>query len=206
MLSLFLISFVLAIPAISPHAFYGTVAYSDGKLIQENLTITAKINGIEVGKSDIINGKYDLIAESIKGGERIDFYITGKNEAIGYDFFEAFEITELNFTTNLINPNSETQNGDDSDSQGSSGGGSSSSSGGIISPPPTTNESASSSEENTTQTQENEEQEIVSPGMTGAVIGFLKSGEGIASLITFILIVILLIGVMILKKKSPKNE
>lgn len=199
------ISFVLAQSIPKPHGFYGYIFYSDGTPIQENLEISAKINNFS-DNSIINNGKYeDLVVESETSGT-IYFYLGGLDNPIGNYTFQSFEITELNFTTNLINPSSETQNDDDSGSQGSTSGGSSRSSGGSISSLPTINESASSSEENTTQTQENEEQEIVSPGMTGAVIGFLKSGEGIASLITFILIVILLIGVVVLKKKSPKNE
>ncbi len=53
---------------------------------------------------------------------------------------------------------------------------------------------------------EADKQRETGPGITGGVIGFLKTGTGIGLIFTF-LIVVLGIGVMMaLKKKSPKNE
>jgi len=50
---------------------------------------------------------------------------------------------------------------------------------------------------------EADKEKATGPGITGAAIGFLSSGKGI---ITIILILVLGIGVIVLKKRSPKNE
>jgi len=99
---IFLISMVSAIPL--PHAFYGTVKYSNGGFIEEG-TIVAQIDNITVGNTEIINGSYDLIVESEYGG-LIYFYLGGENESIGTFLFDSFEITELNFMIEIPEPES----------------------------------------------------------------------------------------------------
>jgi len=224
MLGLFLVGFVLAIPTY-PHAFYGTAKFTNGTNISDGYIITGEVNGVTSGSCVIYNGKYDLVVTDTTNGGQVKFYIQGE-KADQTSIFKMFEITELNITiksapeafggcgdgicgdvetcsTCPVDCGSCPSNNDGS-SDGGGGGGSSGGSGGIISQPPT-NDSASGPEGNTTQISETEEQGA-GPGITGGVIGFLKSGEGIVSLITFILIIILLIGVVLLKKKSPKNE
>jgi len=99
-LGIFLISFVSAISY--PHAFHGTIVYSNGTIIQEG-TITAKINELEVGSCNIVNGLYDLVVES-DNNELIYFYIQEKEESIGNYKSKAFEITELNFIIETQEP------------------------------------------------------------------------------------------------------
>jgi len=226
--------FVLAIPPI-PHAFEGNVYYSDGiTLIGEGYIITAMIGDFEIS-ADIINGKYDLMVES--DGGTIEFYISEQTEAIGNYPFASSHITELDFTTELVNPVPEPSCGDsicnneetcstcsedcgvcrtyddDDDNGGSPGGGSPS--GG--SPTTTTSEDGqiiitaideTSDEENETiDLIYNENQETIGPGITGEVIGFVKSGVGMG-LIFAVLVLIVGIGVVTLRKKksSVKKE
>jgi len=194
------ISFVLSQGISKPHAFYGDVHYSDGTTLLENgYSVTAKIDGVEVGKSDIINGEYDLVVEGEKG-ETIYFYVN--EEKVETSVFEEFGITELDFFTDIAKPTSPENNNDDNDNEDS------------------TRKSSSSSSSSTTQTNDNtiklnikteddentnlisNENQETSPGITGAVIGFVKSGGGIGLIFTLL---ILGIGVMILRKRASKN-
>ncbi len=194
------ISFVLSQGISKPHAFYGDVHYSDGTtLLEKGYSVTAKIDGVEVGKSDIINGEYDLVVEGEKG-ETIYFYVN--EEKVETSVFEEFGITELDFFTDIAKPTSPENNNDDNDNGDS------------------TRKSSSSSSSSTTQTNDNtiklnikteddentnlisNENQETSPGITGAVIGFVKSGGGIGLIFTLL---ILGIGVMILRKRASKN-
>jgi len=203
---LFLIGTVFASMPL-PHAFHGIVTYSDGTLIQESLEITAKINNEEVGSSNIINGKYDLVVESESEGETIYFYIEGLTEAIKTDKFESFEITELDFATTLTNPNITPVNPPSSNSGGS---GSSGSGGGnspnnpIIILNKTGDDEVINNEENKTINL-NETEKTTSPKITGAVINFVNSNKG-SSLI--VVLIIIGIGMITIKKKykTSKNE
>ena len=202
----FFISLVSA--STFPHAFYGTVAYSDGTLIQEAWIMIAKINGEEVGRSDIINGKYDLITESAEGGP-IDFYISGKSEIIKSYIFEAFEITELNLVTNIPNPNADSNSGRDDHSSDNGGSddtpsGSSSSNSTIILNKIT--DTQTTNEKNTIGLNGN--QETTNQKITGGVIGFIKSGGGLIVLIFSVLIIVIGIGVIVIQKKhkTSKND
>ena len=96
---IFLISVISAVPL--PHAFYGNVDYSNGESVEG--VITAKIDESIVGRCDIVSGFYDLIVNSEYGG-LIYFYLEGKNEPIGTFFFDAFEVTELNFIIEIPEP------------------------------------------------------------------------------------------------------
>jgi len=53
---------------------------------------------------------------------------------------------------------------------------------------------------------EADKQKETGPGITGGVIGFLKSGGGLVAMIFVILIIVIGIGVIILKRKTSKNE
>ena len=108
LIGIFLISFVGAVP--SPHAFYGTIRYSDGDHVYG--TIIAERNDIEVGSSDITNGNYELIVSSESGGI-IYFYLDGKEEPLANYTFEAFGITELNLVIEI----DEEDDDDESDSK-----------------------------------------------------------------------------------------
>ena len=99
-----------------PHAFNGLVNNQNGEGI--NGTITAKINGLIVASSGIINGAYDLVVESENGGT-IDFFIDSQSGSIGNHIFTGFAVTELDFTVEVENS---------SESGGGGSGGSSSSS------------------------------------------------------------------------------
>jgi hypothetical protein len=201
------ISFVFSQGITKPHAFYGDVYYSDRITLLENgFSVTAKIEGVIVGSSEIMNGKYDLIIEG-KKGKTIYFYINEK-EVKNY-IFEEFGITKLDFFTDIVKPTSPENNDNNEENNNNDGG----SLGG-----------GSPSDSSTTQTNENtiklnieteddskdsisldkdKTSEKTSLGITGAVIGFVKSGGAIG--LIFILLIVG-IGVMILKKGAPKNE
>ena len=200
---LFLIGTVFASMPL-PHAFHGIVTYSDGTLIQESLEITAKINNEEVGSSNIINGKYDLVIESESEGETIYFYIEGLTEAIKTNKFESFEITELNFATTLTNPNITPVNPPSRSSGGSGSGGSNSPNNPIIILNKTVNNEIINYEENKTISL-NETEETTSPRITGAVINFVSSNKGSGLIVVLIIIGI---GAITIKNKykTSKNE
>ncbi len=84
------VNFVSAIPL--PHAFYGTVTYSNGE--NANGIVAAKINDINVGESTIVGGSYNLVVNSEYGG-MIYFYLD--NNILGNYTFSRFSVTELNF-------------------------------------------------------------------------------------------------------------
>lgn len=90
---IFLIGIVSAVSA--PHGFYGGVAYSNGT--SAGGTVTAKIENVVVGNSVISNGLYDLVVEADAG---IVYFYLG-NDLIGNYTFDAFDVTELNFTIDV---------------------------------------------------------------------------------------------------------
>jgi len=89
-----------------PHAFNGKVEYSDGTNVQG--VLVAKINDVEVGRADIVNGVYDLVVES-ENEELISFYFEG--ELIGTYVFDSFKVTELDFVIEIPNLNDDGDNG-----------------------------------------------------------------------------------------------
>ena len=191
----------------SPHGFEGNIYYSDGTLIQENLGITAKINSVLVGSAVLSNGAYDLVVESESGGT-IYFYIDGQSGEIGSYVFDAFAITELDFTTSLSNPDASSSGSGGGSSGGGGGGGSTSSSGGSGS---SSSSSSSPIDLGTNDNVETQEQEEISlkptnqeaSGITGALIGFSESGIGIG--FVFMLMVLFIgVAIVVLKKTSPK--
>ena len=205
MLSLFLIGVVFAIPPI-PHAFEGNVYYSDGTtLLEDGYTIIAIIGDFEIS-ADIINGKYNLMVES--DGGTIEFYISGQTEAIGNYPFVSSNITELDFTTTLTNPDTTPVSPPPNNNNGGSPGGGSSSGDSpiIITSETTDNQTNTTNEENTIGLNGN--QEPTSSGITGGVIGFIKTGGGLVTMIFAILIIVIGIGVIVIQKKhkTSKND
>lgn len=205
---LFLIGLVSAIPL--PHAFYGNVYYSDGTPIQENLIITAKLGDFN-DSSVIKNGKYGyedtLIVKSESTNGTVYFYIDGLNEPIKNYTFKAFEITKLDFTTDLEKPvngtDSEPETSpEDSDSSGDRDSSSSSNSGFYESSAKdnliTLNYETESLKESDTINLNKNLPETGS-GITGSVINFVESGKGIMALVALIGILAL---IFIIKKKK----
>ena len=204
---LFLIGLISAITY--PHAFYGTVTYSDGTLIQENLIITARLGDFE-DTCIIQDGKYGynesaLIVESETGGD-IYFYIQGVNELIETFPFEALNITELNLTTNITNPNSSNESNDSSENNESSDSSTSSGSGGYGGGSFSLDDNviklnyktSSLGEINSVKINETE----TNPGITGSVIGFMNSGKGI---VVFLVLTGILMTLFIIKKYKQKK-
>jgi hypothetical protein len=206
----FMALFVLGLASAvitTPHGFYGEVDYSDGVLIQDSLSITAKISGMIVGTTTIINGIYDLVVESENGGT-IDFYIQGQSGTIGNYVFTGFAVTELDFATSLANPNAGSSSSSSSSSGGGGGGGSSSSSSSSTStqtPDNTINLNTETKNDNDINLISNENQGTKNPGITGAITGFAKTPEGIIFIIAGI-IILAGIWVMTLRKEPPQNE
>jgi len=124
----------------------------------------------------IVNGKYELIVESEDGGD-IEFFIEGLNNKIGTYEFKDFEITNLDFTTTLVNLNPGVVNtGGGNSGGGSSGGGSNGGSSSVTKEIINLNEKSLNEEEVEINLKSNENHAPTSSGITGAVIGFAKSG------------------------------
>ena len=203
---LFLVGLISASNPL-PHAFYGNVEYTNGTLV-ENGKITANINGVEVGNSEIVNGAYDLVAESDNELETIYFYFDGLDASIETFLFESFEITELNFVIEVSsesggdshggsnNDDSSTSNNDDDDS--------SSSPSSSKTPIQTTSNDNLNSED--AEISSNENQKTTSPGITGGVIGFAKTGKGIGLIFGLLIIVLGIEIITISRKKLKKKE
>ncbi|MFH1608383.1 MAG: hypothetical protein ABIA78_04590 [archaeon] len=154
----------------SPNAFYGDVYYSDGTLIQDNLELTAKISGEEFS-SILLNGGYDVVIESENSGT-VYFYIAGLEGAIGTQQFDAFAVTELDFTTELVNPASAGSNPSTNPSKKGSSSGSST----IRLIPDVGDDVTPSSITGVVQTIDLEDDEQNS-GVTGAVVGGIGTGQ-----------------------------
>ncbi|MBU1252634.1 MAG: hypothetical protein KJ905_02490 [Nanoarchaeota archaeon] len=208
-LGLFLIGLASAIP--SPHAFNGNVYYSDGtSLLQENLEVTAELGDFEVS-SMVTNGGYDLIVESDAGGT-IYFFITKENgvyEEIRNYTFKSFEITELDLVTSIIKPVppvAPPANNPPTSSPSSSGGSSGSSGSSTTTIDNTIQLNGEESSNSDGSNGENinlslNEEEILgrkNPGITGAAIGFIKSGTGMGLIFTLL---VLGAGAVIIKKR-----
>ncbi|MFH1608381.1 MAG: hypothetical protein ABIA78_04580 [archaeon] len=88
----FVLSLSLVFAMDYPHAFHGTVKYTNGESIPNGYIVTGKIGGEVRGSCVASDGKYDLIVTG-PGGE-VKFYIQGEETEESYDF-EVFEITEL---------------------------------------------------------------------------------------------------------------
>jgi len=177
------------VSAISmPHAFYGEVHYSNGVLVQDGLTITANIDGVEE-TSPVVGGLHDLVVES-EDDATVYFYIDGLTEAIGSYTFESFAVTELDFTTVLSNPNSEEDDDTDSSSSGSSSGRGSSSSNNIY------EDYEKISEEDNSFAVETQK---ISSGITGSAIG-VSGFNNLLGIVGGVLVLVLLITILIILK------
>ena len=189
---IFLIGFVSAMS--SPHGFSGKVYYSDGSTLMDSGTITAKIGDFEINSDINSDGLYDLVVESQNDGT-VEFYFSGEIEAVEKYEFESFEVTELNIVTNIealvvddeINTNKNSGGG-------SSGSGSSSNSNeNVIDLTPNVEDNQEDKQNEGEEISEKKEEitrENIDSGITGAVIGFAKSGKGIVTLVFATLIVV----------------
>ncbi len=209
--ALILAHFVLALGGPLPHAFYGNVFYSDGKPISGNLTITAAINGSNY-TSEVINGNYDNLVVTSDSGGTIYFYLQGLVSPIDSYPFQAFNVTELNFTTTLKNPNppSPTPTPSPSPSSSSSGGGGGAPSSGntiVLTPsqnPPQGNTPPSGNNGNQNTPASSSSSSSNGAPITGGVIGFVSSGWGIAIVGLFLALAVVGV-VMAVKRKPSKN-
>jgi hypothetical protein len=122
-LTLFLLcSLALAEPT-KPQAFNGYVLYSDGNPVQESLKLRAELNGFNKTVA-LQSGYFDIVVQSDDSKGTVYFFLEGLGQ-ISEQPFQPFEVTEIDFTTTLVNPN-----GGGSSSSGSTSGGGGSSSGG----------------------------------------------------------------------------
>jgi len=95
---IFLVALISASPIPEPHAFYGSVIYANGEIVESG-TIVAKMDNEIIGQAEIINGYYDFLV--IPGREGIIFfYFNGFK--IGEYEFEDFGVTELDFVIGEI--------------------------------------------------------------------------------------------------------
>jgi len=178
--------------------------------------VIAKINGGEVGSSEIVSGSYDLVVESDSGGN-IYFYVNG--ETVGSETFKTFEVTEKDFTTSIVIPTDSEDSGDNSNSNnnpggGSPGGGSSGSSSSpssgstIILGVVENNETTYTTLGNSDEAQEGYNEREISGGwgfgITGAAIGFLSSKNGVG--VIFIILVILGAGLVVIDKRKMQRK
>ena len=90
LLGIFLISSVLAVSA--PHAFHGTVKYTDNTIVEGELIVKFNEEEFQV---KLNNGEYEITVESSNPDRIVEFYFN--NEKIGEANFESFEVSELNF-------------------------------------------------------------------------------------------------------------
>jgi len=198
--TIFLIGFVYAVglPPPLPDHFIGNVTI-DGQNAPIGTQISIYVNSTLKPIYSISEaGKYDLYITTGEFNDSVIFKIQDRLAGNATRQGGKTIYRDLSITT--------TSSGDSGGSSGGGGGGgggggSSGSSAGIISPSSTTNESASGSEDDTTQTSKTIGQKSSTTGITGAVIDFLGSGEG---MIIVLVILILGIGVMLIKFKAPK--
>lgn len=193
---IFLIGTVLAVFEVTKVGdWWGTVTINE---ISGNngAVVDAYIDGNKVTSAIVGDHETNYYLIHIEGqdGNEILFKINGF-EAERVDWSNGDHRLDLSVTIQESSSNSPPS------SSGSSGGSSSSNSGSEdIQNTPETFSSTSSNSEGTIQTQEIEEQET-SPGITGAVIGFLGSGKGITAIV---ILIVLGVGVILIKSKTPK--
>ena len=197
----FFVSLVSAVPG-SPHGFFGEVKYSGGASVESGVVV-AKIGGVEVGRSSIVEGGYDLVATSGIGGVRVYFYLEGSDDVIGDFDFVAFEVSEYDLeVADVVVDSGDDGSGDggSSGSSGSSGSGSSSgssvdSSGTIVL------NSVDDSEEDDLQLVSSDDVDVsVGGGMTGGVVGILGTTGGLVVVVFIVLVVGMLVGVLVRRK------
>jgi hypothetical protein len=207
-----LLSLALVFPLVSaqglipPHQFYGDVSYNNAPA-PNGISVVAKIDGEVVKETTTLNGKYGysplfFITDPTEGSDvkTVVFYV-GDVESESY-VFESGRSTPLNLAGfgPAINPPPSSGGGGGGGSGGGGGGGSSSSSG------TTTTTSTTTSEENSEA--EEEEEEIIDvnapqnsgSSITGAVIGFMKSGTGFGFVI--LILVIFVVGAILVRNRK----
>jgi hypothetical protein len=200
-------AFVLAQGPGVPHQFYGTATYNNAAAV--SLSVETYIKGEKVASTTTANGIYGynpiFLIKDPEGeyeGKTIQFYLNGVNTGQTY-VFENGASTKLDLSASGTTT-SPPPNGNGGSPGGGPGGGSSPSS---TTSTQTTNDIVDLNIE--TQDDEifnlDENQETTSPGITGAVIGFVKTGKGIGLIIGTI-IILAGIGVIFMTRKSPKNE
>jgi hypothetical protein len=78
---------VLAVPGI-PHQFWGAVTVN-GQPASDGLTVTAKINGVEVKSTTTSGGEYNLIIDdpfNDRSGDAVNFFVEGKDTDQSLDY------------------------------------------------------------------------------------------------------------------------
>ncbi len=199
----FLIGLVSAVPPIPDH-FIGNASI-DGQDAPVGTQISVYVDSTLESVYDVIEaGKYDLYVKTGIAGTSpsiIEFKILDK--LAGNSTRQGGETIYLDLAVSTS-----TSSGTSPSSSGNpSGGGGGSSGGGFIPSSTQTNEtnptnlttiSDTEKEEDKTETKDKE----TKFGITGNVIGFLGSGEGIVAII---IVVVLAIGVILIKFESPRK-
>jgi len=190
-----LIGSVLAVDVTKVGDWWGTVKvngeYTNGAVVD------AYINNVRVASAIVgdIQPNYYLI--HVEGDVR-DNIVFKVNEKEAETESWSYGDHKLNLEV-IIDSDEENNNG------GSPSGGSPSGNSPIIITSQTTDNQTTNEENETIDLNSNEKQEPTSPGITGGVIGFIKSGGGLIALGFFILVVAIGIGVMVIKFKPLKK-
>ena len=221
---------VSAVPPI-PHAFRGDAKYTNGQNIPDGYIVTARLDNQPISTSSVIkDGKYGyddplLVSDIIGDGNKVYFYINGKsveNEPVN---FIIGDVTNLDLT--VKSPPSDFDGCGDgtcddgetcsncpvdcgscsyNDNGDSPGGGSSpksvtSKDGQIV----ITAVDDSDEGNETIDLSSSETQETIGPGITGGVIGFVKSGVGIGFIFAILLLIVGIGIVTFRKRKQPQS-
>jgi hypothetical protein len=168
---------------------------------------TVTINGVSGNNGAIVETYIsgNKVATAIVGEYEKDYYLIHVEGQEGNEVLfkiNGFEAERANWSNedHRLDLSVTIQESSSDNPPSSSGGGGSSSGSEDIQNTPETSSSTSSNSEETIQTQETEEQET-SPGITGAVVGFLGSGKGITAIV---ILIILGVGVILIKSKPRK--
>lgn len=125
---LFSMSILVAQQPLKPHTFYGKLYLSDGNPAPPSLTLVAKINDVEYGRTTTSNGRYDFLVvtdpENKNEGETIYFYVEGILADPTDDFKNGgFTEWDLTLTASLPVPVTPTPTVTDGGGDGGGGGG-----------------------------------------------------------------------------------
>jgi len=190
-----LIGTVLAVDVTKVGDWWGTAMingeYANGAVVD------AYINNVKVGSAIVgaIEPNYYLIHVEGNEGDDIVFKVNGKEA-------ETQSWSNGNHELNLeVSIDTTIHNNDNDDGPG--GGSPSSNSPIIITSKTTDTDAQTTNEKNTIGLNGN--QEPTSSGITGAIIGFIKTGGGLIVLIFSVLIIVIGIGVMVIKFKPLKK-
>ena len=188
---LFFISLVYAQNLPPAHGFLGTAPGSQ---------VSAQINSEEVGSSPVTSGRYVLVIEDGDGsyvGQTIYFFVDGV-QANENAVFENGGHTNLDLTLN--NPGGRPSGGEGGSNTNKNLNSQNTQSSNSNNIENLEFESQDNNDE-ISDLNQNENQNIKSSGITGAVIGFAKSGIGIGLLFA-ILIIIVVIAIVGFRKRN----